>query len=231
MADEPTRLFHSLVPHRDRLMMLIGFLRSHLTDSIVVVCAGPSIAEFNSILANNLELRSTAPVTVTGAQEQSQRAAALARFDSGAVSVICGSALMFETCELKRRPTWVVHYDVPRPAAEELRLLRRLNPRKFLVLLDPGERGYVDALGGEKAESKELPFDPQRVPRLRDRVIALSQRKSYPLYMSSQRGYRELISAYVNHGCRDLFDATKLPLLDVAINFGIEAPPKLPLKK
>lgn len=242
MSEEPTKLFHSFVPHKHRLMMLIGFLRTHLNDTIVVVCAGSNIAEFNSILTNNLDLRTNTvelnavggkqnSTTIQGTQKQSERNAAVERFNTGKVKVLFGSAFALSTCDLKIRPTWVLHYDIPKPAEEELRLIRHLNPHKFLILLDPEYRAYLEMLEAVKLESKELAFDEKKLPRLRDQVISLSQKKSYPLYMSSQKGYRELISAYVNHDNASLFNAMKLPLVDVSINFGIEAPPKLPLKK
>ena len=242
MTEEPTKLFHSFVPHKHRLMTLIAFLRTHINDSIVVVCASSGVAEFNSILTNNLDLRTdTIELNVVGGkaqsdivqgtQSQSERRAAIDRFNAQKVKVLFGSAFTLATCDLKIRPTWVVHYDIPKPAEEELQLLRHLNPQKFLILLDPEYRPYLDMLAAVKLESREIPFDEKKIPKLREKVVSLTQKDSYPLYRTSQKGYRDLISAYVNHDNADLFNAMKLPLVDVAVNFGIEAPPKLPLKK
>jgi hypothetical protein len=65
---------------------------------------------------------------------------------------------------------------------------------------------------------------------LTNQVIALCK-KNHPLYLSSELGYREVIEAYVNHEDEDVFVATQLPVIDVAINFGLQAPPRLPLTK
>jgi hypothetical protein len=242
MADPPaTTVFHSYVPHKHRLMMLIGFIRSHLSDTIIVACAGSAVAEFNSILTNNLDIRSGAAeinvisstensAIVQGKQKQSQRAAAVDRFNSGKVNLLFGSAFVLSSIDLTRRPTWVLHYEIPKSIEEETRLIQRLNPLKFLILLDASESEYIKELEIAKITSKELAFDEKKIPKLRNQVISLCK-KNYPLYMCGQMGYKELIGTYVNHECGKLFDAMRLPLLDVAINFGIEAPPKLPLKR
>jgi hypothetical protein len=237
MSQDPVSVFHSFVPYKHRVMMVLGFIRTHLNDSIVVACAGSSIAEFNSILTNNLDLRSGAAeistntsAIVQGKQKQSQRAAAVNRFNKGEVNVLFGSVFILSTVEITRRPTWVVHYDVPKPIEEEIKLVQRINPVKCLILLDATERDYITEVSKMKVDSKELVFDEKKLPKLKNELLNLCK-KNYPLYMCGQNGYRELISTYVNHGYNTIFQAMKLPLLDVAINFGIEAPPKLPLKR
>jgi len=241
MTEAPTRYFHALVPHKHRLMMLVGFIRSHHNDSIVVACAGANIAEYLSILTNNFELRSSAAElnilvntpspnssSVQGKQQRSQRTAAIDRFNSGAVKLLFGSSFCLSTLQLGIRPTWLIDFDIPRSAEDELKLIQTVNPQKFLLLLDPAHSGYLHLLDGVKIRTQEIAFDEKKLPKLLHDVLSLLK-KSYPLYEASQLGYRELINGYVNHPNADVFDAKKLPLLDVAITFGIEAPPYLPL--
>jgi ATP-dependent RNA helicase DDX18/HAS1 len=221
-------------------MMLIGFIRSHLNDSIIIVCAGPCIAEYLAILTNNLDIHSSAAEMIVvygeksallqGKQERSQRTASFARFNSGEVDFLFGSAIVLSTAEFTRRPTWVVHYDIPRSSRDELRLIRHLNPLKFIILLDPSYSEYLERLTDVKINTQLLKFDDKKIPKLQPEVFSLCE-KNYPLYQASEYGYREFITTYVNHEYAELFDATKLPILDVAHTFGIKAPPKLPLTK
>jgi superfamily II DNA/RNA helicase len=243
MGEAATRYFHAFVPHKHRLMMLVGFIRSHLTDSIVVACAGANIAEYLSILTNNFELRSNAAElnilvstpspnssSVKGRQGRSERTEAIDRLNSGAIKVLFGSSFILSNMKLMMRPTWLIDFDLPNPAVEELKLIQAVNPQKFLLLLDSQHAGYLGLLEGVKVTTQAIPFDEKKLPKLGHNVLSLCK-KNYPLYHSSQLGYRELINSYVNHDNADLFDARKLPLLDLAINFGIEALPLLPLTK
>jgi hypothetical protein len=243
MADPSTRFFHSFVPHKHRLMMLIGFIRSHLNDSLVVACAGPNIATYLAILTNNLDLRSNAAesstlvntpspnsTAVKGFQKHQERAEAIARFDSGEVNVLFASTFILSSLRLTKRPTWFVHFDIPKSPADELRLVRLVNPQKCLLLLDPSQSGYVGLLEKISVDSKLIPLDEKKLPNVRKEVAQLCK-KNYPLYLSSELGYRELIEAYVNHEEGGVFVATELPVVDVASNFGLDAPPLLPLTK
>lgn len=216
---------HCLVPHRHRLMALIGFIRTHLSQKIVVSCAGAHSAEFIALFLNNIDIRVG---FLHGRMEPDARAAALERYNQGKLSVLFASQRIIAGTELAR-PDFFIQYDIPRPVAEELQTVRRVAPAKVLLFLDASQSAYVEALREAKVESKEIPFNEKRIPNLYDELEKLIG-KVYLIYENSQRAYRELIAEYRNHPNKEIFCAPKLPLLDVAHSFGISAPPKLRLQ-
>jgi hypothetical protein len=89
-----------------RLMMLLGFIRSHLPNSVIVACAGINIAGDLSILKNNSDLRLSASEPnilvstpspnsspVKGRQQRSER---MRSIDSGIMKVFSAHHLSFQ---------------------------------------------------------------------------------------------------------------------------------------
>ncbi|OHT06283.1 hypothetical protein TRFO_25693 [Tritrichomonas foetus] len=225
------KLFHSFVPHKYRLLTLVGFIRSHLKDSIVVICCSTGVAEHHSLLFNFLELRAG---FLHGKQDQAHREDAVRRFNSGEVPLLFATALLMESTKINR-PTWVIHYDIPKEVNTEIKIINNIRPEKFLIFLDESHKQYLELLKTVKLDAKDattdnISFDVKKIPPVQDQVFKLLD-KNHRLYLCSQDGYRELIQTYVNHDNSDIFNAQKLNILDVAINFGLKAPPKLPLSK
>lgn len=224
------KLFHSFVPHKFRLLTLIGFIRTHLNDKIVVACCNSGVTEFLKLLIsspNFIDIRCDA---VHGKQDEKHRQDSIKRFNSGEVSVLIGTSLLLSTIKIDR-PTWLIHYDIPKEVPEEIQIIKNIHPEKFILFIDESQKKYLDLLKQVKIVTKEIPHDPKKVPPIQDKIIKITNDKNHLLYMASQSGYRGLIQTYVNHENNDIFNARELNVLDVSINFGIKYPPKLQLSK
>lgn len=207
-------------------MLLIAFLRARVKESIIVISASANTCEFLSILTNNMQLRSG---FLTGKQDAEARAKSIERFEKGLVEILCATPTVLRNCDIKKQAKWAIHWDIPLEKESEIRLVDHLKAEKFLILLDPSHAEYMNLLGDVKV--KCLPFDEKKIPKIEDSILSFCNKKSFKLHQTGQLGYRELIATYVHHEHADLFDARKLNLCDVCINYGIEHPPKLPLTK
>lgn len=216
---------HCFVPHRHRLMTLIGFIRTHLNNSIIVNCTGSHSAEFISIFLNNIDIRVG---HLHGRMEEEPKANALERYNSGKINILFVSQKIIPSTEFKA-PDYFIQYDIPKAVADEIQIINHIKPKKVIIFLDDSQKNYINLLKEAKIESKNLPFNEKKIPNLYDELDKLIN-KVYLIYENSQRAYRELISEYVNHPNKEIFCAPKLPLLDVAHSFGISAPPKLRLQ-
>ena len=150
-------------------------------------------------------------------------------FNDGEISLLFSTARLCQS-EKILAPNFLVHFDIPKEAKDEVSIIRNVAPSNFILFLDEQHSEYLKILQKEKLDITQMNFDVKKVPPVLDQVNKLLK-KNHRLYQCSMDGYRELIQTYVNHGNADVFNAQKLNLLDVAINFGITAPPKLPLSK
>ena len=167
------KVWHALVPHKDRLMLLISFLRARLSESIIIISASANTSEFLCILMNNFELKSA---FVTGHQDAESRRKAIERFDKGQVQILCATPTVLKCSEITKKATWAIQWDLPLGNEEEMRLINHLNVEKFLILLDPSHSEYIDRLGDVKvAAHTELPFDPKKLPKIENQVLSLFQ--------------------------------------------------------
>lgn len=222
--------YHSFVPHKYRILTLIGFIQSHLNSKIVVACCSTGVVEYNKILFNIINLRCDA---IHGKQDQQHRESALRNFNEGTVNVLFATSLLLSTVNVSK-PEWLIHYDIPKEVPDELNIIRNVHPQKFVLFLDQSQKKYLDLLKEFKVYSivtREIPFLEKKIPQYMDKIEKLTRDKNHKLYMSSQSGYRELIQTYVNHENNNIFNARELNLRDVSINFGLANPPKLPLSK
>ena len=226
MSIDSSQLKFCLVPHKQRLASLIGFVRSHIHDRVVVVCCSTGVTEYLGLLFNLLEIRAT---FIHGKQDSSHRTKSLKRFNDGEISLLFSTARLCQS-EKILAPNFLVHFDIPKEAKDEVSIIRNVAPSNFILFLDEQHSEYLKILQKEKLDITQMNFDVKKVPPVLDQVNKLLK-KNHRLYQCSMDGYRELIQTYVNHGNADVFNAQKLNLLDVAINFGITAPPKLPLSK
>ena len=113
-----------------------------------------------------------------------------------------------------------------------IQIIKNIHPQKYLLFIDESHKQYLNLLNEHKIITKDLEFDEKTVPKqLVDKIMSYTQKKNHLLYMASQTGYRDLIQTYVNHENDDIFNARQLNLQDVAINFGFQYPPKVPLTK
>lgn len=223
------KLFHSFVPHKYRLLTMIEFIRRHPKDSIIIACCSTGVAEFNELLCNIfLDLRSG---SLHGKQDKEHKEAAIKRFNSKEVQVLFATSLILSTVQINQ-PTWLIHYDIPKEIPEEIQIIKNIHPQKYLLFIDESHKQYLNLLNEHKIITKDLEFDEKSVPKqLVDKIMSYTQKKNHLLYMASQTGYRDLIQTYVNHENDDIFNARQLNLQDVAINFGFQYPPKVPLTK
>ncbi|KAH0794819.1 DEAD-box ATP-dependent RNA helicase 27 [Histomonas meleagridis] len=233
-----TLYFHSFIPHKHRLMTLVGFIRTHISDTIIVGCNGTSTTKFLSIFFNNLDIRAgsiSGKMPTKAAPEEPPELMPelirkeLQRFNEGELKLIFVSQQLLPSYDFIK-PKYFLQYDIPSKTIDEIKIINHLKPDKFVLFLDKSQEKYVtDFERDAKIESKELPFNEKKIPNIYDELEKLLK-KSFPLYESSEKAYRELIRTYVNHENKDIFCARQLPLLDVAHSFGIKAPPKLPLE-
>jgi hypothetical protein len=231
---------YALVPFRDRLAAVVAFVRARVCESIVVICWGPSSAAFYAdVLSDQLldadfvedadhsiSLNDPIAVAISGKQIAKERSTAIAKYETGETSVLCGSSMFFSRVQLKRRPHWALHIDAPLPWEQERALVAMIAPKTFVLLLDPGESAYADGKGW-----KALTFEQRRLPRRIPEKIQHAAARSFALSENAQRGYREMITTR-RHLSDVLFAALRLPLADVAVGlFAIDNPPRLELSR
>lgn len=164
-----------------------------------------------------------------GKQEQEQRDAAIKRYNENKVNVLSATTTILQSTELSK-PTWLLHWDIPLSAENEIKLINKIKPAKYVLFIDPSQKEYIEQLKSKNVLSKELAFKENILHNVKNDVTRL-RGENHLFYRAAELGYQELIRAYVDHEDTTLFSAPSLPLLDVAINFGITAPPKLPLTK
>ena len=114
-----TSYLYSFVPHKHRLMTLVGFIRTHKSDSIVVGCNGPSSTEFPSIFFNNLGIRAG---HLHGKMTPELREAALKRFNEGLVNIIFVSPQLLPSSEFTK-PKYFLQFDIPKNPLEEIKII------------------------------------------------------------------------------------------------------------
>lgn len=219
--------YHSFVPHKYRVLTLIAFIQNHPKQKIIVACCSTGVVEFNTILFNINNLRCEG---IHGKHDLQHRENSIRNFNDGTINVLFATSLLLSTVKITK-PTWLVHYDIPKEIPDELNIIRNVNPEKFVLFIDQSQKKYLELLKEFKIVTKEMKFDEKKIPQYIDKIVKLTQDKNFKLYTSSQSGYRELIQTYVNHENNDIFNARELDLRNVSINFGIENPPKLQLSK
>jgi len=195
-----------------------------MKEKIIVVCSGVKSCQFLSLLFNFLEVPCA---YVHGEQSQNQRNSHIKQFSSNDKSLLLISSLSLRTIDIPEHE-WFLQYDIPQSLSFYNEIIKKIASAKALLFVDPSEKLLIDKLKDSGIESKEIPFDEKKIPKLHLNIEKWLA-KNYGFYTSSQFAYREIIASYVHNEISDVFKAASLPLLDVAINYGIKAPPKLPL--
>ena len=220
-----TTLFKSAVPLRSQTMAMLGFARRF--QNVVAIVNGPQLATFYCGAFNHFNIPTGC---IHGNQEKSQTDNALKRFNNGQFDVLFVSVSSLAMAKVEK-PQWCIMLDLP-PEVEVLSsIVDTIKTVNFILFLDNQFERYMEKVNAAKLQFKEKKLDTKSIPKQDYEVVKLVTKKNYAIYTASQFGYREIISAYVNHPYNDIFQATKLNLLDVSNNYGITAPPKLPLTK
>ncbi|EAY18992.1 hypothetical protein TVAG_246700 [Trichomonas vaginalis G3] len=218
--------YYCPVSFKYRLPALVEFVKSHFNkDKIVIICNGPKQVEF---LSHYFILLQMTPCRIVATMSQEDRQNAEQRFQ-GAINICLVSQSIVENVKLGN-PTWVVEYAVPTALSSYVKMVQNIKAPKWILFVEPNnEKAFIERCKSAGLESKELPVTVNKLPNIVPRLLGFLDRR-YEFYMSSQFGYREMISAYVNSENEE-FNAQKLNLLEASISFGIEHPPKLPLTK
>ena len=221
-----SNFYHCEVPYKHRLMTLFGFVRSHLNSKIIISVTSSNEVDFLTLFFNFHEIICS---YITGKQEETQKNFNLNKFIENERSILIVTNFYINHFILPQSD-WTIHFNIPESLNSILKIFNS-NPTKNNLLLFPkNEYSFILKLKENNILIKNLSFDEKKIPKLIDNLQHLLK-KNYSFYTSSIFSYKDFINSYVNSELNEIFIAKSLPLLDIAINYGINAPPKVPLTK
>ncbi|ONK68346.1 uncharacterized protein A4U43_C05F10460 [Asparagus officinalis] len=127
----------------------------------------------------------------------------------------------------------IIQYDPPDEPKEYIHRVGRTargegGKGNALLFLLPEELQFLVYLKAAKVPVKEYEFDEKKVPDSQSYLEQLVG-QNYYLNKSAKEAYRSYILAYDSHSMKDIFNAHRLNMKDVAASFCFTSPPKVNL--
>ncbi|KAJ0241993.1 DEAD-box ATP-dependent RNA helicase 27 [Hirschfeldia incana] len=222
---------YCVVPSAKRLIFLITFLkRFHAKKKIMVFFSTCKSTKFHAELFRYIKIDCLA---IHGGMEQSKRTSTFFQFVKMETGLLLSTNVGARGLDFPH-VDWIVQYDPPDNYTEYIHRVGRTARGEgakgnALLVLTPAELRFIQCLKEAKIPVQEHEFEEGKLLNVQDFLEKLISENS-ALSVSAKEAYKTYISGYDSHAMKDVFNARRLDLKDVAASFGFRSPPKVLLK-
>ncbi|XP_064610778.1 uncharacterized protein LOC135474987 [Liolophura sinensis] len=216
-------------PSDKRFLLLFTFLKKNRKKKIMVFLSSCLSVKYHYELLNYIDL----PVMcIHGKQKQAKRTQTFFQFCNSEEATLLCTDVAARGLDIPA-VDWIVQYDPPDDPKEYIHRVGRTARGEggighALLILTPGELGFLRYLKKAKVPLNEFDFSWSKVSQIQPQLEKLIE-KNYFLHQSAQLAYKSYIRAYASHHLKNIFDVSSLDLQKVALSFGFKVPPYVDL--
>ncbi|CAH8364036.1 unnamed protein product [Eruca vesicaria subsp. sativa] len=222
---------YCVVPSAKRLLFLLTFLkRFHSKKKIMVFFSTWKSTKFHADLFRYIKIDCLA---IYGAMDQSKRTSTFFQFVKQETGVLLCTNVGARGLDFPH-VDWIVQYDPPDNYTEYIHRVGRTArgegaKGQALLVLTPAELEFIQILKDAKIPVQEHEFEEAKLLNVQAFLEKMISENS-ALSVSGKEAYKSYIAGYDSHSMKDVFDARRLDLKDVAASFGFTSPPNVLLK-
>lgn len=222
---------YCVVPSAKRLLFLLTFLKTfHGKKKIMVFFSTCKSTKFHTELFRYIKIDCLA---IHGGMEQSKRTSTFFQFVKLETGVLLCTNVGARGLDFPR-VDWIVQYDPPDDPTEYIHRVGRTArgegaKGKALLVLTPAELQFIQYLKAAKIPVEEHEFEEEKLLNVQA-FLEKTISENSALSVSAKEAYKTYISGYDSHSMKDVFNAHRLDLKEVAASFCFSSPPKVLLK-
>ncbi|ESO09273.1 hypothetical protein HELRODRAFT_109569 [Helobdella robusta] len=224
----PTTLknYYFICNAEDKLNYLVGFLRKHKADKIILFFSTCTCVDYFSNILQKL-LKDRTILSMHG--KKGNRRNVFEKFIKLKSGILMCTDVMGRGVDIPE-VAWVIQYDPPSSACNFVhrcgRTARIGNEGSALVFLLPSEESYLKFI----ELNQKISLDPYSIEEKADvmekvKKIALTDRA---IYEKGLQAYVSFVQSYAKHECNLIFRIKELNLGKLATGFGLLHLPKMP---
>eukprot|EP00667_Euglena_gracilis_P006804 EG_transcript_6868 len=214
-----------VVSAENRFLLLFTFLRKYRTRKVMVFFSTCKEVQFYSELLNYVDVQVW---DIHGKQKQMKRTNTFLNFTNAPHGCLLATDVAARGLDIPN-VDWIIQYDPPDQPEEYIhrvgRTARAGKVGNALLFLMPEELGFLKYLKSYKIPLNEYEYPASKLPALVSQKLQTLIETNYYLYKSARDAYRSYMLAYHTHSMKNIFDVTKLDVVNVARAFGLTAPP------
>ncbi|KAG6474943.1 DEAD-box ATP-dependent RNA helicase 27-like [Zingiber officinale] len=220
---------YCVVPSNKRFLVLYDFLKQNLSKKIMVFFSSCNSVKYHTELLRYLQIDC---LDIHGKQKQQKRTTTFFDFCKAEKGVLLCTDVAARGLDIPA-VDWIVQYDPPDEPKEYIHRVGRTargegGKGNALLFLLPEELQFLLYLKEAKVPVKEVEFNENKISNLQPHLETIVG-ENYHLCQSAKDAYRSYILAYNSHSMKNVFDAHRLNLKDVASSFCFSSPPKVKL--
>ncbi|XP_024030768.1 DEAD-box ATP-dependent RNA helicase 51 [Morus notabilis] len=220
---------YCVVPCAKRFILLYSFLKSHLSQKIMVFFSSCNSVTFHSELLRYIQVPC---FDIHGKQKQQKRTNTFFEFCGAEKGILLCTDVAARGLDIPA-VDWIVQYDPPDDPKEYIHRVGRTArgegaKGKALLFLIPEELQFLKYLKAVKVPVKECLFSQKKLRNVKSHLEKLVA-NNYYLNKSAKDAYRSYILAYNSHSMKDIFNVHCLDMQAVAASFCFSNPPKVSL--
>ncbi|KAG6477803.1 hypothetical protein ZIOFF_061235 [Zingiber officinale] len=220
---------YCVVPSNKRFLVLYDFLKQNLSKKIMVFFSSCNSVKYHTEFLRYLQIDC---LDIHGKQKQQKRTTTFFDFCKAEKGVLLCTDVAARGLDIPA-VDWIVQYDPPDEPKEYIHRVGRTargegGKGNALLFLLPEELQFLLYLKEAKVPVKEVEFNENRISNLQSHLETIVG-ENYHLSQSAKDAYRSYILAYNSHSMKNVFDAHRLNLKDVASSFCFSSPPKVKL--
>ncbi|XP_009150679.1 DEAD-box ATP-dependent RNA helicase 27 isoform X2 [Brassica rapa] len=222
---------YCVVPSAKRLLFLLTFLKTfHGKKKIMVFFSTCKSTKFHTELFRYIKIDCLA---IHGGMEQSKRTSTFFQFVKLETGVLLCTNVGARGLDFPH-VDWIVQYDPPDDPTEYIHRVGRTArgegaKGKALLVLTPTELQFIQYLKAAKIPVEEHEFEEEKLLNVQA-FLEKTISENSALSVSAKEAYKTYISGYDSHSMKDVFNAHRLDLKEVAASFCFSSPPKVLLK-
>ncbi|CAA0382883.1 unnamed protein product [Arabidopsis thaliana] len=220
---------YCVVPSKQRLILLISFLKKNLNKKIMVFFSTCKSVQFHTEI---MKISDVEVSDIHGGMDQNRRTKTFFDFMKAKKGILLCTDVAARGLDIPS-VDWIIQYDPPDKPTEYIHRVGRTArgegaKGKALLVLIPEELQFIRYLKAAKVPVKELEFNEKRLSNVQS-ALEKCVAKDYNLNKLAKDAYRAYLSAYNSHSLKDIFNVHRLDLLAVAESFCFSSPPKVNL--
>ncbi|CAE5967743.1 unnamed protein product [Arabidopsis arenosa] len=220
---------YCVVPSKNRLILLITFLKKNPNKKIMVFFSTCKSVQFH---AEIMKISNVDFCDIHGGLDQNRRTKTFFDFMKAKKGILLCTDVAARGLDIPS-VDWIIQYDPPDKPTEYIHRVGRTArgegaKGKALLVLIPEELQFIRYLKAAKVPVKELEFNEKKLMNVKSELEKCVA-EDYNLNKLAKDAYRAYISAYNSHSLKDIFNVHRLDLQEVAASFCFSAPPKVNL--
>ncbi|CAA7034643.1 unnamed protein product [Microthlaspi erraticum] len=222
---------YCVVPCAKRLIFLLTFLkRFHTKKKIMVFFSTCKSTKFHAELFRYIKIGC---LEIRRGIDQSKRTATFFEFIKAETGVLLCTNVAARGLDIPH-VDWIVQYDPPDDPTEYIHRVGRTArgegaKGKALLVLTPDELQFIQYLKAAKIPVEQHEFEEGKLLNVQA-FLEKMMSENTALGLSAKEAYKTYISGYDSHSMKDVFNAHRLDLKDVAASFGFTSVPNVALK-